>query len=338
MDIVLGRMRHVEIDHLRQPLDVEAARGDVGGDQHRGLAGLEIFQRDQALGLRLVAVDGVGVDVVAPQLVREAVRADARAAEDQHLVELARLDEVGEELALLLARHGMQHMADELGGGVARRDLDLDRVAQQRLGEGADLVGEGRGKKQVLPVRGQERDDPLDVGQEAHVEHAIGFVQHQHRYLVEHHRLVLHMVEQAAGRRHQDLHAAPQLGDLRVHVHAAVDHGAAKRHMFSVVAEAFRHLDRELARRREHERPHRVARGRRRGAGVGRQPLQDRQREGGGLAGAGLRARHEVAPREHHRDRLLLDRRGLFVAELGDRARERRDQAELIEHLETRVN
>ena len=84
--VVLGRMRHVEVDHLRQPLDVQPARGDVGGDQHRGLARLEVLERRLALGLRLVAVDRVGVDVVAAQLVREAVRADARAGEDQHLL------------------------------------------------------------------------------------------------------------------------------------------------------------------------------------------------------------------------------------------------------------
>ena len=39
--VVLGVERHVEVEHRRQVDDVEAARGDVGGDEHVDLAGLE---------------------------------------------------------------------------------------------------------------------------------------------------------------------------------------------------------------------------------------------------------------------------------------------------------
>jgi hypothetical protein len=61
-----------------------------------------------------------------------------------------------------------------------------------------------------------------------------------------------------------------------------------------------------------------------------RQPLQDRQGEGRSLARAGLRAGHEIAPREHQGDSLLLHRGRLLIAEVGDRAYKRRDQAELF--------
>ena len=64
MHIILGRARHVEVDHLRQAFDIEAAGSDVGRDQHRGLARLELGERELALGLALVAVDGVGLDMV----------------------------------------------------------------------------------------------------------------------------------------------------------------------------------------------------------------------------------------------------------------------------------
>jgi hypothetical protein len=48
----------------------------------------------------------------------------------------------------------------------------------------------------------------------------------------------------------------------------------------------------------------------------------DRQREGGSLSRTGRRLRQDVAPLEKRRDRLLLDRRGLFVPE----GRESRDE------------
>jgi hypothetical protein len=42
-----------------------------------------------------------------------------------------------------------------------------------------DLVREGRGEQQVLALLRQQGEHALDVADEAHVEHAVGFVEHQ---------------------------------------------------------------------------------------------------------------------------------------------------------------
>ena len=60
--VVLGHHRQVEVDHLRQLVDVDAARSDVGGHQHGHAVGLEVAQRTQALALALVAMDRRGLD------------------------------------------------------------------------------------------------------------------------------------------------------------------------------------------------------------------------------------------------------------------------------------
>ena len=52
---------------------------------------------------------------------------------------------------------------------------------------------------------------------------------------------------------------------------------------------------------------------------VGGEPVQDRQREGGGLAGAGLGDAQQVASGEDVGNGLGLDRRGLRVAFGGER-------------------
>jgi hypothetical protein len=52
----------------------------------------------------------------------------------------------------------------------------------------------------------------------------------------------------------------------------------------------------------------------------GAQALQDRQREAGGLAGAGLRGGEQVAAGENDGDGLRLDGGGGGVALLGDSA------------------
>ncbi len=78
----------------------------------------------------------------------------------------------------------------------------------------------------------------------------------------------------------------------------------------AVAVQRLRHLHRQLAGRREHEgqRPARHARGR-------GQALQQRQREGRRLAGAGGGLPEHVATGEQRRHGLGLDRRRLLVAE-----------------------
>ena len=96
-------------------------------------------------------------------------------------------------------------------------------------------------------------------------------------------------------------------------------------------------LERQLTRGREDERAHRAARGsavRRRGGrgGLRRvEPLEERQHERGGLAGAGLGAGEQVAAGEDERDGLALDGRGLGVALVGDGAQVRGRQPEAVE-------
>ena len=57
--------------------------------------------------------------------------------------------------------------------------------------------------------------------------------------------------------------------------------------------------------------------------------LQQGQREGGGLAGAGLGGAHDVTALQHHGDGLGLDWRHGLVTHLGDRAGQRGGQLQL---------
>ena len=134
------------------------------------------------------------------------------------------------------------------------------------------------------------------------------------------------MVEQAAGRGDQHLDTPAQFGDLWLHVHAAKHDGAAQVGVFGVLLDLVGHLHRQLARGQQHQRTHWVASGRNGRGFVLEQALQQRQREGGGLAGAGLRGTHDVLAGQHHRNGLRLDRRHVLVAHVGHGALERLGQ------------
>ncbi|KAG1165099.1 hypothetical protein G6F35_018969 [Rhizopus arrhizus] len=75
--------------------------------------------------------------------------------------------------------HHVHRLGDQFGGGVARGHRDFARVVQDAACERADLVGERGREQQVLALLGQQRKDLADVADEAHVQHAVRFVQHQ---------------------------------------------------------------------------------------------------------------------------------------------------------------
>jgi hypothetical protein len=170
---------------------------------------------------------------------------------------------------------------------------------------------------------------------EAHVEHPVGLVEDEDLDVREVERALAVVVEQPPGRGDEDVDAAREPVDLRLHADAAEDDHARELRVLAVGANAFLDLRRELARRRQDEATDRqpaaaVAHGR-----ALHQPMQQRQDEAGGLAGAGLGAAHDVAAREHGGNRLRLDRSGGGVASLMDGTQQRLGKAEGIEgHLE----
>jgi hypothetical protein len=64
MDVIVGMVRHVEIEDVADSGDVEAARGDVGGDQKRNLALAELVERSGARRLIHIAVQGADTEAV----------------------------------------------------------------------------------------------------------------------------------------------------------------------------------------------------------------------------------------------------------------------------------
>src|SRR4051812_1098277 len=62
MHIGLRHVGQVEIDDVGDAVDIDAAGGDIGGDQRADFAGAEQSERPFAMVLRLVTVDGAGWD------------------------------------------------------------------------------------------------------------------------------------------------------------------------------------------------------------------------------------------------------------------------------------
>ena len=169
----------------------------------------------------------------------------------------------------------------------------------------------GRGEQRGLPRRRRGGEDGLEIFGEPHVEHLVGFVEDHHLERGQVQRAASQVIERAAGRGDHHLDAALQRANLLVHRRAAVDGYHREPGVLRVLVDGLGHLHRQLARRHEDHRP----RGARLGGGRLEQAVEQRQGEGGGLAGAGAGLADDVPALEEHGNRGALDGGGFFVSQ-----------------------
>ncbi len=168
--------------------------------------------------------------------------------------------------------------------------------------------------------------DALDRRQEAHVEHAVGFVQHQQFNAGQVDAATLQVVDQAARAGHQQVHATAQDVQLVAHADTAVDAGAGDTQVLAVAAQTVMHLGGQFAGRGQDQRT-RLARAGTHFLRGGAQVLQQRQAERGSFAGTGLCAGQQVATGQ--RQRIAAAGSGsIFVALLGKRTQQEGRQAQ----------
>ena len=156
-------------------------------------------------------------------------------------------------LTLLVAfdqKNGLFDPVDRLGG---RRDGDFLRLMQEIGGKRADLLRHGGRQEDRLALARHGGQDLADRRQEAEVEHVVGFVEHHGRGLVEAQGTRRHVVEQAARRCDDNVHAAGKAADLRHRAGAADDDGRRMANLLAVGSDALGDLLGELARRCENE-------------------------------------------------------------------------------------
>ena len=94
VDIIFGYGGYIIINHMGQLIDIQTARGDIGGDQDSYRAALEVGQRPGACALGLVAVDGGSAQTVSLELLGQSIGAMLRACKHQYLAPVLRADHV----------------------------------------------------------------------------------------------------------------------------------------------------------------------------------------------------------------------------------------------------
>src|SRR5690606_33527798 len=119
--IVLGEARQLEVDHVRDARDIDAARRHVGGDEDLALAPPQALEGPVAVALPQVAVQGLGREALPVQETGELLGMSLRRGEHDRLAEAG------------VAQAGLQQ-AVAVAGIVDVDDVVLDRGS---LGLGA---------------------------------------------------------------------------------------------------------------------------------------------------------------------------------------------------------
>ena len=170
--------RHVDVDHRFELRDVETARGDVGGDQHRAAAVGELDQHLIAFTLIEFAVQRERMKTLRAQHVEQIAALLLGVAERERAHRTVVVQQQTDGVQPLVFGHFVEALAN-LGVVVPLFELHFLRVAQELLAQLDDAFGVRRREQQRLPLFRALLHDRRDVVEETHVEHAVGFVEHQ---------------------------------------------------------------------------------------------------------------------------------------------------------------
>ena len=98
-------------------------------------------------------------------------------AEDDAELDVLEIDQPAEDLQLRATIHFIVALLDRGNRELLIRDADVHRIPRVMLDEPLDSLRKGRREKHRLPLWRRLRKDLLDVFREAHIEHAIRFIE-----------------------------------------------------------------------------------------------------------------------------------------------------------------
>src|SRR6185312_12570741 len=178
VDIVFSVVGHVIVDDHFDIVDIYAAGKDIGRDKDGQAAALEIEQHLFPGRLIEVGMDLIDIELRAAKLHRELFHVMLLRTEDQRALVVAGLQQPFYQRDLLRLVYHVCLLHDPRGG-LRDRDIDLGRIDEDVAGEVPDLDRHGGGKEEVLALGRQKGNDLHDVIKEAHVQHAVRFVEYQ---------------------------------------------------------------------------------------------------------------------------------------------------------------
>ena len=231
---------------MAQGLDIDASGGDIRGHQDPKLPCLEARQGFGALGLRPVPVDALGLDALAIQERGQTVCPVLGTGEDEGIIHVTVVEELHQQRTFQARGHRVNSLLHTLGRSCPTLQGDLRRIPEDLASQRLDRRRHGGAEEERL-LRGRHvSQDPANVGQEAHVQHAVGLVQDQVLEPRQGRVAILEVVQEPPWSGDDDVGTLPKRPLLRAHRHASVHCGRAELGVPREPDEVVPNLERQL--------------------------------------------------------------------------------------------
>ena len=210
----------VEMHDAVDPVDMNAASGDIGSDQRLGLAINECPERVVALVLGAATMYHARFDAVLLELASHAIRPVSSATKHDCLSVCTDLVGCERNLFGSVKTHEPVGHAGHIRFPIA--NLVRHWIVLIAICEDLHFLAERRGEKDGLAILVCRIKDLLHYGKESHVGHTVRFVDNGDLYFAEPHFVLVDEVKESAGARHQHVHAITKCFALRPETYAAV--------------------------------------------------------------------------------------------------------------------
>ena len=241
---------------------MDATACHIGGHHRANVARAEGFQDLQTLHLVHIAREHFAGDTTATQSFADAFRRELAVTEDDRASTRMLGQVVVEQRELLFRTCNVDELTHRVGRQAVRFNLHTHRITHPHRGQVHDRFVERcriEHRATVVAVR-QTVHNRAHIRNEAHVKHAVGFVDDQRVHLAQVHNVIAHKVNQAARRGHEQVHGFVfEFATLTVVVHATID--SERTHIATVATQSFSiltNLNHQFTRRRQDERTRRA--------------------------------------------------------------------------------
>ena len=171
----------IKIKHMADIGHIQTARCHIGGHEILHRASAEAIKRHGARALVHVTMKGGHAKAVLFERFPDDLHIRFTVAENNAVFNIHRIaHEPAKRFALLrrIGRGGDEQLRDRFRRCGLARNLDADRIVQKRFRDALDFRRHCRREKQRLTRKRHHFADALNIGNKAHIEHTVGFVDH----------------------------------------------------------------------------------------------------------------------------------------------------------------
>jgi hypothetical protein len=179
MNIILRRIRNFVIYYVRNSINVDAARRNIGCNKYPRGSVPETPKRGFSLSLAAVRVNPIHVVLARLQDMRKPFGATPRSSKYQNSLESLALEKIQQQSRLGLGRDRINGLIHHSSRNTALAYLDQNRLVHCGA---RDLLDGGRHRcreQEILTLFRKLCQNPLYCRPKAHIKHSISFIKHK---------------------------------------------------------------------------------------------------------------------------------------------------------------